>query len=111
MSADQPLAKHELGERGAFRLEQHVHVSRRDPLPQRDRGHGQLQAAEMLQDVGLDGADPRRTHAAAARDLGTVTRGAERHGDQVMGVSDGDMAQFSGVTKTQDPHAEIGHIS
>jgi hypothetical protein len=60
----------------------------------RDRSHGQFRAAEILQNIGLDGAEPRRTHAATARDLRAVTRGAERHGDQVADMGHGQMAQL-----------------
>ena len=92
--AGEPLRKNVFQERSAVRLEQHVHVARRDPEV---RGHAvgaQIGMMQVAAHESLCGHKPRRAHAAAARHGGRVARGAERQCRQVVEVRDHKLGQF-----------------
>ena len=89
VGAREPLPEHVVGEGGAFRFEQHAHVTRRHPVARRDLIHRQLGPVEVFRDVLLDGAQPRRPHAAAPGDLGGVARCADRERDEIVNMRHG----------------------
>ena len=81
-----PVRQDESGKRGSGLLEQLSHIARRNAVAGRDQFRRQIAAAELAQDIGLDGGEPRRLGAAGRAQLGVVAAGAERQRRQVDDV-------------------------
>src|SRR5579859_7463510 len=75
MRARKALAEDKGGEGELFAFEKPVQVTRRHPLPLRDRGNGQIAVAEIRCYVGHDRAQPRGADAAPRGDCMAVSCG------------------------------------
>src|SRR5690554_6548539 len=64
----QALLQQKGGEARSLSLEQHADIARGDALALRDRTFGKGLVAEMLQDIPLDGVQPRGAQAPGAGD-------------------------------------------
>ena len=80
------MAEDEGGEGELFAFEKLMQVTRRQPLPLRDCGNGQIAVAEIRCYVGHDRAQPRGTDAAPLRDCVAVSCGADSQRDEIVNV-------------------------
>src|SRR5262245_61383146 len=96
MGSREALLAHELRERRAVSIEEHLNVARRDPVPRRHSADAQPWAAKMAEDVRLDGLEPCSTETARACELGGVASGADCQGNQI-GQRGADMGGQEGI--------------
>ena len=86
MNVGEALGKHELGERGALAVEQHMDVARGHALAERYRGDREIVRGQIGGDVSFDSVESCCAHTAPVGDRRGLGRGAERQGHQVIDV-------------------------
>jgi hypothetical protein len=84
--ASKALAEDKGGEGELFPFEKLMQVTRRHPLPLRDRGNGQITVAKIRYYVGDDRAQPCGTNAAPLGDCVAVSCGADSQRDEIVNV-------------------------